>query len=230
MPDPELRTRPQFPRINKFVRLYRQAHRHYMQVKGRAKFPPIPYWKLIHSGTPSAPVPIDVQRAPTEIVAEAFDYPVGTDVPLTNEQKLVDYPQPPDEAREVPTEETVVSAFREAEWDKMRFKAFVCPAYVKFEHTAQLTKFGKVVKTEGTIHVSRFILEQIALEPASGDLFQWDGKLRIVVDAIKRYGYVGNTDYWTWIECPYVDFDGDSSNLNLPSLPDAEVPEIPDEQ
>lgn len=224
-----LNTRPQFPSFNKMLRLARNAHRHYMQVSGQAKFPPLPYWKLLKPETPVAPVPIDVHRAPTATPVEAFNYPKGQ-VPLSDPLTLINYPQPPDELHETPTETTVVDVFGEAEWDRMRFKSFVCPAFVKVQHTAQLTKFGKVVKTEGDVHISRFILELIGLEPGSGDLFQWDGKLRIIAEAIERYGYVGTTDYWTWLKCPYLDFHGDSSNLNLPALPSIEVPALPDEQ
>lgn len=229
-PSADIDTRPQFPSINKYIRLVRKSHKHYMQVKGQAKFPPLPYWKLLHQGTPTAPVPIEPMRAPTKLVVEAFDYAVGEDVPLTEDLKLVDYPQPPDDTRVVPNETTIVSAFNEAEWSAMRFKAFILPAFVKYVHSAQLTKFGKVIKTDGELHVSRFILEHIALEPQSGDLFQWGGKLRMVTEAIEMYSYIGTSDYWTWLKIHYIDFTGDSSNLNLPGLPNVVVPEIPDEQ
>lgn len=229
MPDPTLQTRPQFPRINKAVRLYRKAIIHYMEKAGQAKFPPIPYWRLLVPTKPTAPVPVDPHRAPTVPVTEAADYPPNH-VPLTDDLTLVGYPQPPERLHEPVQETTLVDAFGEAEWDKRKFRPFVCPAHVKIEHKAVLTKFGRVQTTTGTFHVSRFILEEIGLEPGPGDLFQWGGKLRQVIDAFKQYGYVASTDYWTWLEIPYDDFQGDSSNLELPVLEDVPVPELPDEQ
>lgn len=229
MSDPNLPTRPQFPRINKHVRLIRRAHEHYMRVRGQSRFPALPYWKMLKPGKAVFPVPVEPNRAPTKPVIEAYAYPPGQ-VPLGDQARLTDYPQPPDELSVEPSEMTVVDAFGEAEWDKKKFKAFLCPAFVKYQHSATLTKFGKVVKTEGEIHISRFVLESIGLEPDSGDLFQWEGKLRVVVDAINRYGYIGTSDYWTWIKCPYVDFWGDSSDLTLPDIPDIEPPSLVDEQ
>jgi hypothetical protein len=200
-----------------------------MQVSGQAKFPPLPYWKILTEFNPVAPVPIDLTRAPTVPVTEASDFPPNR-VPFSDNLNLVAYPQPPEELHEPVPERTVVDPFGEAEWDRRKFKAFVCPAFVKAEQSAVLTKHGRVQKTEGTIEVSRFILEQIGLEPRSGDLFQWDGQLRVVVEASDKYGRIGTSDYWTWLRIPYVDFHGDSSNLELPSLPEADVPELPDEQ
>lgn len=222
-------TRPQFPSINKFIRLTRKAHHSYMVTRGQAKFPPLPYWKLLHSDAPVVPVPIEPLRAPTKLSVEAFDYAYN-EVPMTDDMKLRDYPQPPLSAHTEPSETTVVSAFKEAEWDAMRFKAFVVPAYVKVQYSAALTKFGKVIKADGELHISRFILEEIGLEPNSGDIFQWDGKLRVITEASVLYSYIGTSDFWTWIKCPYVDFTGDSSNLDLPSLPSIEVPDLADEQ
>jgi hypothetical protein len=229
VPDPELQTRPQFPSLNKHIRFVREAHEHYMRVRGEARFPPLPYWKLLTEDLPVAPVPIEPQRAPTAPLTEASDFPPG-EVPLSDDLNLLAYPQPPAELHEVVNERTIVDPFGEAEWDRREFKAFVCPAFVKAEHSATLTKFGRVQKTEGEIHVSRFVLERIGLEPRSGDLFQWDGQLRVVVDAFDKYGRIGTSDYWTWLKVPYVDFHGDSSDLTLPGLPAVEVPDLPDEQ
>lgn len=229
MPDSTLQTRPQFPSLNKHIRLSRQVHEHYMQKAGQAKFPPLPYWKLLAEDDAIAPVPVEPHRAPTVPINEASDHPPN-EVPFTDKLTLVGYPQPPEELHKPETRRTIVDAFGEAEWDKREFKAFVCPAYVKVTHSAVLTKFGRVQKTEGEIHVSRFVLESIALEPGPKDLFQWDGKLRVIVDAFEKYAYIGTSDYWTWIKIPYTDFHGDSSNLLLPVLPNVDVPKLPDEQ
>lgn len=224
-----LQTRPQFPRLNKFIRFYRNAHQNYIKARGRGKFPTLPYWKLLKPDNPVAPVPVDPIRAPTVPVPEVSDFPPGQ-VELSDDLTLVGYPQPPAELHQPVQEATIVDEFGEAEWDKRRFKVFGCPAYVKVEHKAELTKFGRVVKTEGQIHVSRFILEELGLQPSAGDLFQWDGKLRHVVDAFEEYAYIGTSDYWTWLRIPYLDFHGDSSNLELPPLPEADIPTLVDEQ
>lgn len=229
MPDPTLQTRPQFPSFNKHIRLTRQAHEHYIQLKGEAKFPTLPYWKLLDEDQPVAPVPIDPHRAPTVLVTEASDFPPN-EVPLDDSLTLVGYPQPPEELHKPETRKTLVDVFGEAEWDRREFKPFACPAFVKVTHSAVLTKFGRVQKTTGEIHVSRFVLESIGLEPGPKDLFQWSGKLRVVIDAFDLYGYIGTSDYWTWMKIPYEDFHGDSSNLTLPVLPDVEIPPLPDEQ
>lgn len=229
MSESSLQTRPQFPRLNKFIRFYRNAHRNYIFAQGRGKFPTLPYWKLLKPDHPTSPVPIDPIRAPTVPVPDVSDFPTNQ-VELSDDLTLVGYPQPPSELHQPTPEVTVVDEFGEAEYDKRKYKVFACPAFVKMDHTAVLTKHGRVQKTEGRIHVSRFILEEIGLQPSSGDLFQWDGKLRHVVDAYKEYGYIGSSDYWTWLEIPYEDFYGDSSNLELPSLDEADIPTLVDEQ
>ena len=105
MSDSNLQTRPQFPRLNKFIRFYRKAHRHYMQVRGEAKFPTLPYWKLLSPAAPVAPVPIAPIRAPTVPVSEASDFPFGQ-VELSDDLTLVDYPPPPERLHEPVTETT----------------------------------------------------------------------------------------------------------------------------
>lgn len=225
----EQQTRPQFPALNKYSRFLRAAHESYMLRAGVARFPPIPWWKLLTPYRPDAPVPIDPQRSPAAPVVEASDYPVGK-VPVSDPLTLVGYPQPPKDLHVPSPSRTVVDKFGEAEWDKKKFRAFVCPAFVKVEHKAVLTKFGRAQMSQGVVHISRFILEKIGLEPGAGDLFQWGGKLRQVIDAFELYGYIGTSDYWTWIKVPYEDFHGDSSNLELPKLEDIEIPKLPDNQ
>jgi hypothetical protein len=226
--DPDLQARPQFPSLNKYIRLARKAHRHFITLNF-SRFPTLPYWKLLTPTGPAAPVPINLSRAPTVPVTEASDFMEGG-VPLLDDLNLVDYPQPPSELSEPVTERTIVDKFGEAEWDKRRYNPFLLPAMIKVEHSAILTKFGRVQKTTGSLHVSRFVLEELGLEPRSGDLFQWEGQLKNVMEADERYGYLGSSGYWTWIKMPFDDFHGDSSNLMLPVLPDTGKSVLRDDQ
>ena len=216
------RTRPLFPLLNKYINVVRKVHYDYVYSRDRARFPYLPYWKLLVPGKPVSPVPVDPLRDPVSTIVEASDFAVNS-VNLSSDLLMVGYPQPLPGANEVEEHTTEVTVFGEAEWDKMRFKAFSIPGYITVEHSAELTKFGMAIKTDGKLKFSRFILELTGLEPGAGDIFQWDNKLRIITEAYREYGYIGTSDYWTWLDLSYVDFTGDSSNLTLPDLEEQDV-------
>lgn len=211
----------QFPDIDKLIRLGREA----LVTYSKERLAPIPVWKLVKPGHPTSPFPIEPELPPT---VEFVDAVTATDeeLELTSKQKRREYPEPSEEIRKLIANPSRPNIFSEAEHDQREYVPFLAFGLVDDEQTISLTRFGTVHVHDGTLWICRWLLEEIGLLPESGDLFQFRGQLREVLD-YKEARRIGGTDYWTWLEIPYNDWHGDSSNLELPALPDNPVPAVP---
>ncbi|KKN55287.1 hypothetical protein LCGC14_0583780 [marine sediment metagenome] len=209
----------QFPDIDKLIRLGREALVQY----SRERLAPVPVWKLLKPGQPVSTFPLETELPPT---VDFVDVTTATDeeLELSSRQKRRAYPEPPEELRNLILNKTQVNIFGEAEHDQREYLAFLAFGLVDEKQDISLTRFGTVHKHDGTLWICRWLLEEIGYLPESGDLFLFRRQLREVLD-YKESRRIGGTDYWTWLEVPYNDWHGDSSNLELPDLPANVFPE-----
>ncbi len=216
-----IETLSQFPDFDKFIRLGREAIVEY----SKQRLTPIPVWKILKPGVPVSTFPLEPELPPT---TDVVDVTTATDaeLELSSKQKRRAYPEPPEELRRLTLDRTRVNIFQEAEHDQRKYLPFLVFGLVEDVQDISLTRFGTVHKHDGKLWISRWLLEEIGLLPESGDLFLFRHQLREVLD-YKEEKRLGATDYWTWLEVPYNDWHGDSSNLELPDLPENPVPAVP---
>ncbi len=206
---------PVFPNMEKKIRLNRQQATEFSE----QKLAPVPYWKLLKTTQPVAPVPIDPERPPTvPIDTDAIDVdPVN--LMLSSTLERLGYPKPPEEAHAPVQAFSRPDVFHEALHDQRKYRPYLVFAYVDDQVTADLTKFGKDRNHDGIIKISRYVMEERALEVTSGDLFLWRRQLMEVVER-KEIDQMGVSSFWQNLEIQYVSFRGDSANLEIPDITD----------
>jgi len=206
---------PVFPSFEKKIRLNREQATEFSE----QKLSPIPYWKLLKTTQPVAPVPIDPERPPTvPVETDAIDVdPVN--LMLAGNLERLGYPKPPKEAHEPVRNFSRPDVFSEALHDQRKYRPYLVFGYVDDQVKADLTKFGKDRNHDGMIKLARYVLEERALEVTSGDLFLWRRQLMEVVER-KEIDQMGVSSFWQNLEIAYVSFRGDSSTLEIPDLTD----------